>query len=206
MDGENRDRDRNTMLLLGGPGRGQVSFDVLKSAYIAEGLSAQDIASRYFLPVSSVEAFIEGEGLPELRKAYIIQGIQKIQNVQLVQANKLMDLETNFKRMRIIQLEAELESLCAYFARYGDFCKRHFSTGEILKDSDGIPMQIRLPNVSREIAQLKESVTMSEGVRQMLHRLDEIINSGRKPEPAEDPDTFDISSVGALFESKGEED
>lgn len=205
MDGENRDKDKNTIITTDGPGNIPVSFDVIKSAYIAEGLSAEEIAARFFIPVHQVQALIEGENLPELRKAYVVQGIQKIQNVQLTQANKLMDLETDFKKMRILQLEKELENLHAYFARHGDFYKRHPSTGDILKNSDGIPMQIKLPNVSREIAQLKESVTMSEGVRQMLHRLDEIINKPMDATPAEDPDTFDVSAINGLFQSSGEE-
>lgn len=202
MDGENRDKDKNTLISTDGPGNIPVSFDVIKSAFIAEGLSAQEIADRFFIPVHQVEALIDGENLPALRKAYVIQGIQKIQNVQLTQANKLMDLETDFKKMRIVQLEKELENLHAYFSRHGDFYKRHPSTGDILKNSDGIPMQIKLPNVSREIAQLKESVTMSEGVRQMLHRLDEIINKPKDAPRAEDPDTFDITAIDALFNKK----
>ena len=103
--------------------------------------------------------------------------------------------------MRIIQLETVLEDHLAYYARHGDFYKRHPVHGEILEDSDGIPMQIKLPNISKEIRDLKESVTMSEGVRQLLHRLDEILNTKKPEELAEDPDTFDVTEYNEIFKA-----
>lgn len=187
MDGENRDSDKKISYLpnkdVKAPRlikREGVSLDVIKSLYIASGLTADEIAEQTYQPVEKIESLIEQHNLPELRKAYVVEGIQKIQNTQLQQSNKLMNLENDFKKLRIVQLEKQLEDYLAYYSRHGDFYKRHPSTGEILKDTNGIPMQLKLPNVSREIAQLKESVTMSEGVRQLLHRLDEIINTGKK--------------------------
>ena len=171
---------------------GSISLDRIKSLYIAEGLSAQEITERTSLPIEQVLEIIEKESLQELRKAYILQGIQKIQSVQLYQVNKLLDLETDFKKMRILQLEADLKNYLAYYARYSDFYKRHPITGEILKTSEGIPMQIKLPKVSSEILQLKESVMMSEGVRTLLSRLNEIINTPIGDEVAEDPDAIDV--------------
>lgn len=176
-----------------------LSLDVIKSKYIAEGKSIEEIAEEAYLPVQKIRDIIENNNLPELRKAYVIEGVQKIQNTQLQQSNKLLDLETNFKKMRIIQLEQILEDHLAYYSRHGDFYKRHAQTGEILKDLDGIPMQVRLPNISKEIRELKESVTMSEGVRQLLHRLDEIINTPKPAEAGEDPNTFDMSSINGMF-------
>lgn len=179
-----------------------VSVDIVKSKYIAEGKTIDEISEELYLPIQKIEEIIENHNLVELRKAYVIEGIQKIQNVQIQQTNKLMDLDNNFKRMRILQLEHELENLAAYYNKHGDFYKRHPVSGDILKNSDGIPMQIKLPNVARELNQLKESVTMSEGVRSLLHRLDEIINTGKAQPSAEDPDTFDINAIDALFEVK----
>ena len=179
----------------------EVSLDVIKSKYIAEGKSAEEISKELLLPVQKIREIVEDHKLPELRKAYVIEGIQKIQNTQLQQSHKLLDLENNFKKMRIIQLEKVLEDHLAYYARHGDFYKRHPTSGEILLNSDGIPMQISLPNVAKELSQLKESVTVSEGVRGLLHRLDEIINTGRPAESAEDPDTFDITEYDTMFEA-----
>lgn len=176
-----------------------VSLEAIKSLYIAEGKTAKEIADKVFLPVVKIKEIIENHKLTELRKAYIVEGIQKIQNVQLHQANKLMDIETNFKKMRIIQIEKVLEDHLAYYAKYNDFYKRHPVSGEILKNSDGIPMQVKLPNVAKELAQLKESVVMSEGVRQLLYRLDEIINTGNEDASVEDSDTFDITDFNRLF-------
>jgi hypothetical protein len=203
---DDRDVDKKIILL---PEKGTTrtvaskgtSIDVIKSLYIASGMNVEEIAEETFLPVERIKQLIQDHKLPELRKAYIIEGVQKIQNTQLQQTHKLMDLENNFKRMRIIQLEAELENYLAYYSRHGDFYKRHPSTGEILKDMNGVPIQIKLPNVSRELVQLKESVTLSEGVRTMLHRLDEIINTSKPAESAEDPDTFDVTDYNQLFES-----
>lgn len=178
-----------------------VSVDVIKSLYIASGLNAEEIAEQTYLPVEKIKELINNYNLPELRKAYIVEGIQKIQNVQLQQSNKLMDLENDFKKLRIVQLEAQLQDFLAYYARHGDFYKRHPTTGDILKDTNGIPMQLKLPNVTREIQQLKEAVTMSEGVRSLLHRLDEIINTGQKKENINDVDSSNIieADYSAIF-------
>lgn len=177
------------------------SLDIIKSKYIADGKSIDEIAKELFVPVEQIKEIIEENKLPELRKAFVVQGIQKIQNTQIQQTQKLMDIENNFKKMRIIQLETELENHLAYYSRHGDFYKRHPVSGEILKDHNGIPMQIKLPNVAKELSQLKESVTMSEGVRSLLHRLDEIINTGKCEEIAEDPNTFEITEYEEMFKA-----
>lgn len=191
MDDQNRDFDKKHFMFPEKSRRG-ISVDLIKSLYIASGKSAEEIATDTCLPLQKIKDIIIDNKLPELRKAYIIEGVQKIQNVQLAQSNKLMDLENNFKRMRILQLETILEDHLAYYSRHGHFYKIHPTTGDILKNTDGIPMQIILPNVSKELSQLKESVTLSEGVRNLLHRLDEIINT-RNEETIDFNDGTDIS-------------
>lgn len=197
---ENRNLDKKTSII---PEKGTaprnimhsgVSLEVIKSHFIASGMTVNEIADIVYLPVARVQEIVDQHNLIELRKAYVIEGISKIQNVQLHQSQKLMDLENNFKKMRIMQLEKQLEDFLAYFSRHGDFYKRHPTTGDILKNTDGIPMQIKLPNVSRELAQLKESVTMSEGVRMLLNRLDEIINT-KKPSESIIPGDDDVINV-----------
>lgn len=197
---ENRDLDKKTTII---PEKGTaprsimhagVSLELIKSHFIASGLTADEIADQLYLPIDRVQEIIEEHNLVELRKAYIVEGISKIQNVQLNQSQKLMGLENNFKKLRIIQLEKQLEDYLAYFSRHGDFYKRHPTTGDILKNTDGIPMQVKLPNVSRELLQLKESVTMSEGVRMLLNRLDEIINT-KKPSESVLPSDNDVINV-----------
>ena len=199
MDGEDRDLDKMITVTPEGISgkmakyRGlAVSLDVIKSKYIAEGLTAEEISRDVSLPIDKIRDIIEDNNLSELRKAYIVQGIQQIQNTQLQQSKKLLDLENNFKKMRIIQLETVLKDHLVYYARHGDFYKRHNVTGEILRDLDDIPMQIRLPNVSKELSQLKESVTVSEGVRLLLHRLDEIINT-RQEDSLDLTETSDVT-------------
>lgn len=180
-----------------------VSLDVLKSAYIASGLSVEQIAEQYYLSVSTVKSIVDEHNLPALREAYIREGLTKIQNQQISQAQRLLDVELNFKKLRITQLERQLEDFLAYYGRHGDFYKRHSVTGEILRDLDGIPLQVRIPNVAKEIAQLKESVTMSEGLKKLMSELDTIINKKPRGEAiGEDSDVIDMAEIDGLFRKK----
>lgn len=204
MEDQGRDRDKAHRLVPApetGKARTSVSVDVLKSAFIAEGLSVVQIAERYFLTESQVQKIVDEAKLPELRKAYVREGISKIQNEQINQAQQLLDIELSFKRLRITQLQKQLEDFMAYYGRHGDFYKRHPVSGEILKDTDGIPMQIHVPNVSREIAQLKESVTLSDGLKKLMAELDDIINGKPKGEAVGD-NVIDMSEVDGLFRKK----
>jgi len=201
---DTRDKDKVHLMIPApetGKTRRAVSVEVLKSAYIADGLSVKDIAERYFLTESQVQTIVDENKLPELRRAYIRAGLTKIQNTQLDQAQKLLDVEVNFKKLRLIQLEKQLEDFVAYYSRHGDFYKRHPVSGDILRDTDGIPMQIHVPNVSREITQLKESVTLSEGLKKLLSSLDDIINGGPKGESVGDGDSdvIDMDEIDGLF-------
>lgn len=178
------------------------SRDHVKSLYIASGMSIKEIAETVFVTEDVIKTLVEKHNLVELRKAYIREGINKIQNKQVSQAQQLMDLELNFKKMRIIQLENQLKDFMAYYARHGDFCKRHPVTGDILKNNNGIAMQIQIPNVSREVSQLKESVTLSEGMKHLLTQIDDILNSKRTTEiPDEEGSIIDISTYDAVFKS-----
>lgn len=182
----------------------EVLIDMIKSVYIAEGLSVQDIAVRYNQNPKVIEAIVEGGKLEELRAAYIRQGIQAIQSVQLTQAKKLMDIETGFKNMRIIQLQKMLEDFSGYYAKYGHFYKVHPLTGEILNDVHGIPMQMVLPNVGKEITMLKESVSLSEGLKNILGQIDNIINkkSTKEVTPLDENNTIDVTDYNKLFKKK----
>jgi hypothetical protein len=201
---DQRDKDKSFKLVPApetGKARRPVTLDVLKSAYIAEGLTVQQLAERYFLTESAVQKIVDDAKLPELRKAYVREGVSKIQNEQVNQAQRLLDLELNFKKMRLTQLEKQLEDFMAYFGRHGDFCKRHPVSGEILKDTDGIPMQIHVPNVSREIAQIKESVTLSDGLKKLMTELDDIINGKPKGEAAGD-NVIEMDEFDGLFKKR----
>jgi hypothetical protein len=188
---EDRDLDKKHFII---PeySRTGISKDVIKSKFIAEGKNAEEIAKETGLELSLIENLIVSEKLPELRKAYIIKGINQIQNQQITQAEKLLNLENNFKSLRILQLEAQLETFFAYLARHGDLYRRHPTTGEILEDANGMPMQLKVPNVAKELLHLKESVTLSEGFRNMLGRLDSIINSGPKLEYTQNSDIIEV--------------
>lgn len=178
-----------------------ISLDAIKSAYIAEGLNATEIADRYFLSPEVVSKLIQEHKLPELRKAYIQEGIAKIQNVQLHQAQSIMDIELKFKKLKLVQLTAQLEDYMAYYARHGHLYKVHPATGEILKTVDGIPLQLDVPNVSKEIYQLKESLTLSEGVKKLMVDLNSIINGDNKNTESvtDDEEIIEMSEIEGLF-------
>lgn len=190
---EDREKDKNFKL---SPvnSRKEYSVDLIKSRYIAEGKSAKEIANEYSLSLEQVQRVIEENKLPELRKAYIKNGLENIQNIQLDQSKKLMDLENNFKKLRILQLEDQLNEFAAYYERHGHFYKLSPTTGKILRDTNGLPLQIKIPNVAKELQQLKESVTLSEGTKQLLQKIDDIIHSKPPAENINDSDS-DIVEV-----------
>lgn len=175
-----------------------ITLDQLKSVYICEGVTAEDLSKRFHLPVPTIQRFITEHKLDDLRAAYIKNGLEKLRSIQLVQAEQVLSVESKFKKMRLMQLEKMLEDYAAYFERHGDFYKRHPITGEILKDSYGIPMQLSIPNVSKEVLQLKETFTLSEGLKGILNQIDEIIN---KPKDVEqlDPNTIDMETFDGFF-------
>lgn len=199
--------DSNSSVLTKGPSGQymQIGVEHIKSAYIVEGASASDLSIKFHLPVQMIERIISDNKLDKLRAAHIKHGLGQLQSMQLVQAEKLMNIETQFKKIRIIQLEKSLEDYMAYYSMHGHFYKVHPITGEILKDTNNIPIQIKIPNVSHEISQLKESVSLSEGLKQLLGQIDEIINKP-KDEGHIDPNVIDVTSYNNLFEKRKPED
>lgn len=175
------------------------------NTYICEGLTSTELATKFGLDPLVVSEFIENNELDKLRAAHIKHGLAKLQSTQLAQAEKLMTLENQFKRIRLIQIEKMLEDYMAYYSKYGHFYKVHPVTSEILKDTNGIPLQIKLPNVSSEITQLKESFSLSEGLKVMLSHIDDVIN---KPKDVKklDNSVIDVTSYDNLFKKKTKED
>lgn len=182
-----------------------VSVEHIKNEYICEGTSANELALKYNVPVTSIEKIISENKLDTLRAAHIKHGLAQLQNIQLSQAEKLMTLENQFKKIRIIQIEKMLEDYMAYYSRHGHFYKVHPVTLEVLKDTNGIPIQIKIPNITHEITQLKESLSLSEGLKQMLGQIDDIINRPKDVENL-DPNIIDVTSYDALFSKKKTED
>jgi len=154
-----------------------ISLDQIKSLFIGEGLDAQEIAERTKIPLATIGGLVKEHKLPELRSAYIQMGINKIQNKQIDQAQKLMDLEANFKKLRIVQIEKQLEDFLAYYARHGHLYKLHRVTGEVLLDTNSMPMLISIPNISKELKELKEGVSLSEGLKSVLHQVSDLIHT-----------------------------
>lgn len=183
----------------------RVTLENIKNTYICEGLTPQELANRFFLPIESIEKFIADNKLDELRASHIKHGLALLQNVQLTQAEKLISLENSFKRMRILQLEKTLQDYMAYYSKFGHFYKVHPITSEILTDVNGIPMQIKIPNVSKEILELKESMNLSEGLKLLLSQIDDIINKPKDEETLE-RDVTSLESFGGLFKKRSSEE
>lgn len=201
---EDRDLDKKIKVYKENSSVKYITLEQVKSLYIASGMGAEQIAENTFLSIDKVNQIIEDHKLAELRRAYVREGVSKIQNQQVNQAQQLLDLELNFKKLRLVQLTKMLEDFMAYYGRHGDFYKRHPVSGEILRDTDGIPMQVYVPNVSKEIAQLKESVTLSEGLKKLMTELDDIINGKPKGEAVGDGDgeVIDMAQYDGFFKKK----
>jgi predicted transcriptional regulator len=173
---EQDNKSKNLLIAQTENGLTLIGEEQVTNSYICEGLTAVELANKFGLDAAMVSQFIEDNQLDTLRAAHIKHGLAKLQSTQLANAEKLMTLENQFKRIRIVQIEKILEDYMAYYSKYGHFYKVHPVTSEILKDTNGIPLQIKLPNVSAEIVQLKESFSLSEGLKVMLGHIDDIIN------------------------------
>lgn len=172
-----------------------VSLDTIKNMYITEGLTSEEIAKTFSVSPSFIANIIETNGLEALKAKAIKSAMQKVQDIQINQAKKVMDIENGFKKLRLIQLENELNDYMVYFSTHGDFYRRNSTTGEILTDIDGFPIQLQVPNVAREINQLKESIKLSEGLKTVLLSIDDLLNKPRNEELPTPPDTFDVNSL-----------
>ena len=174
---ENRDLDKKTILCTSNSQKRnerQITVDVIKSAYICEPVTIQDLAERYKLPVSQIERHVQQGDWTSLRKEYAQKGLEMIQNEQLQQAEDLLDMERKFKQLRIVQIRQKLEEYYKYFARHGDLNRRDPISGEILHDNNKMPLQLKIPNLAREIEDLKKSVTLSEGMKKLVSFFDSL--------------------------------
>ena len=179
------------------------SLDTIKSAFIAEGLTPEQICDRFALSPERVLSLIESNNLESLRNSYRKEGLKALQKVQVDQAQTLMDMENKFKQLRIVQLESQLQDYLAYYMRHGDMKKRHPITGEVLLDTNEIPLQINLPSLAKELLQLKESLVLSEGMKKILVSIDDIIKPQNSPNSTEG-DVIDVNELESLFERKHE--
>lgn len=208
MDSDNQDEIKSKVRLVPAEETGMskqlISIEHIKAVFVTEGVSAKEIADRFFLSETQVQKIIDDNKLEELRALAIKNGLASLQNMQITQADKLMTLETQFKRMRILQLEKMLGDYMAYYTTHGHFYKLHPVSGNVLLDTNGIPMQIKIPNITNEIRDLKESVSLSEGLKLLLGQIDAIIN---KPKDVEklDPNTITLESMGNIFQQKKQE-
>jgi len=147
-----------------------IKLDVIKAAYIGEGLNAIQISEKFSIPVDTVQAIIQEGKLISLRRIMVRDGLHRLQNKQVRHAQDLLELENSFKHMKIQQLKVVMEDHMAYLAEYGDFYRRN-KDGEILLDQNGIPSQIKLPNAAKDIKEIKDSLVMGEGLKKILEQI-----------------------------------
>ncbi len=151
-----------------------VSLEQIKNLYVA-GFSLEKIAATTKLTVNKLKEIVNNYQLETLKSTLTTQGLSAIQEAQLNQAQKLLDLDNCFSTLRLIQLQSQLEDVAAYFAKHGDLLKRHPITGDVLLNTDGISMQIPLPNVKKEMEALKEKINLSQGLQNILKDVDRYI-------------------------------
>ena len=184
-----------------------LSYNQIRKCYVEKGMTPSKIASMYNVDEKSVNSLIKTYKLDKVRTEYIKDGLSEIQATQIDQAKKLLNLELEFKKLRIAQLENQLQDFVDYYDVHGDFYKRHPISNEIIKDNDGIPLQLRIPNIGKELNTLKESVTLSEGMKTLLARIDDIINSPQRNGELEAPNTsnddvIDMDKYDDLFKKR----
>lgn len=168
----------------------RTDLDVIKTTYIVEGLSPKQISDRFHLPLTMVKTIIKEEKFDKLRRIHIRHGLQLLQNEQVCQAKDILDLESKFKSIRLVQLKDKLNDYMAYFSRHGDFYRRDPTSGEILKDNNDIPMQIALPNAAREMKEMKEAVIMASGITRILDQIELVLKGEDTTEGALSVDDF----------------
>ena len=188
----------------------------IESLYVGAGLDSKTIAQKTHLPREYVQKVIKTNKLRDLRQIYLHRGISKIQNKQLSQAKKLLDIEYDLKRMRLRQLESVLEEYRAYYEKYGDFKKRHPITGDVLYNQSGIALQMNLPSVVKEINAIKSSVTLSQGVKSLLYQLDTLINKPKSKDRVDggrvrmdsdkSDEVIDMEIYNSVFKKRDEDD
>lgn len=170
--------------------------------YISEGFDARKIASRLKISQVYVEEIIKKNQLDVARENYVRESIEVIQKEQVSNATKLLNMENLLKDLRIKQLEATVEQFMQYYEKHGHLNKLHPETGEMLLDTNDMPVQLNIPSVVREITQLKESVSLSEGMRQLLNKLDRIVNGPKSSRRAQAVNEIDVSEYSELFEPR----
>lgn len=183
---------------------GFIHLAQLKDKYIQEGYSLKELSLKYNIPEISIRDACREEGWDELRQKYISEGLATIQNIQLSRAQSLFDIENKFKSLKLMQLQKMLEYFVIYQAEHGHLFKIHAVTKEILLDNDGLPIPIKLPNISKEISDLKESVTVSEGMMKLIDRIESVLAITDKNLEKKAIET-DIVEFDELFERKTDE-
>jgi len=197
---DNEDLEKKHLIYSEKSSRKNISKYSLKILFVAHGKSLEEISNETDIALSSLQNLCEMEKWEELRNIHIASGLQKIQNRQVNQATKLLDLENKFKELKIIQLEKILESYIAYYDKFGHLFQTDLISGEIIKNDAGIPIKLKIPDVSKEIRDIKESMITGAGVHQILEKIERIVEKSNFVRKDESPDIIDISEYSELFE------
>jgi hypothetical protein len=197
--------DNKKLILFPEKSKRGVTVEELQATFITESVTFAELAEMYGLPESTIRAVAKESEWIELRKAYIRSGVAKIQNSQIQQAEKLLSLENGFKKLKLIQLESQMASFSAYYARYGHLYKVYPGTEEILLDTNGLAIPLKIPDISKEIKDLKESINIGDGITKILDRLEQLMLIGQPIKALEAPDEVDISEFEGVFEKKPED-
>jgi len=119
--------------------------------------------------------------------------------VHKTQGDRVLSLESQFKEMRLAQLERQVNEYIAYFHKHGHFLKIHPVTGEVLNDTNGLPIQIKIPSLIQEIQQLKETINFSAGLDTLVNELVDITNQQSKKKVDNNNKLPSVTSFNELF-------
>lgn len=202
MDDSNENKPNLTILPVDPEQESARNEKEIEIQYVGGGKTCKEISEDLQLPYKYVRSIIRKNKLSDLRNVYLHKGIKKIQNKQLDQAERMLNVQHRFRWMRLKQLEDMLKEYMAYYERWGDFKLRHPDTLEILYSSNGIPKQLNLPRVTQEINSLKEGFTLSQGLKQLLYQIDDILNKPKPPDRADSPEFEHSDIYDAVFKKK----
>ena len=180
--------------------RKTVALETLKYEYLTENLSVKDIATKHRIKTDTVRLIIRDNQLDVVKKSMLSYGLMKIKNKQLSQAEQLMNIDCEFRQIRIGQLQGRLQEFKDHHEKHGDFYVRNPENNEILIDVNGFKVSFPVNNVIQEIQEMKESISLSVGLEELLHKIDDIIhNTHHDAKYIDSPQKDDIVVEGENF-------
>ena len=150
----------------------KIKIEQIQNSYITENVTLEELAITYNLDSVFLVDLAKEEDWLSLRKKFIQEGMEKIQNDQVDYGKQLMDMGATLNKLKTKQLTEQTDAYVAYYAKHGHLNMISSADGSILRDMNGIPIPMKIPNVTREIAALKEGILVSDGLRKLMAQVE----------------------------------